>query len=128
MRYIMLIYSSSPERELSERHYEPHWALMAEASKTGALVAAEPLPPTSVTKTVRPNTLITDGPFVETKEQLAGYYIFDCRSQDEALMWAQKIFTACGNASAVEVRPLPGVPERPKADVQKVSKGPTLRL
>jgi len=123
VRYIMLIYSSSPERDLSERHYEPHWALMEEAGKTGALVAAEPLPPTSVTRTVRPNAMITDGPFVETKEQLAGYYIFDCRSQNEALMWAQKIFAACGDASAVEVRPLPGIPERPKVEAADARAG-----
>jgi hypothetical protein len=45
MRYIMLIYSQSPERELSERNYNAHWALMEEAGAKGALVAAEPLPP-----------------------------------------------------------------------------------
>ena len=115
MRYIMLIYSSAPERELSERSYNAHWTLMEEAEKKGAFVAAEPLPPTAVTRTVRPGesgAMITDGPFAETKEQLAGFYIFDCQSEDEALEWAQKILPACTSASAVEVRPLPGVPAR----------------
>jgi len=123
MRYIMLIYSPSPERELGERNYHAHWALMEEAGKAGVFVAAEPLPPASVTKTVRPNAMITDGPFAETKEQLAGYYIFDCRDEDEALRWAQKIIPACTSATAVEVRPLPGVPERPAAESATVNAG-----
>jgi hypothetical protein len=122
MRYIMLIYSQSPERELSERSYNGHWALMEEARKKGALVAAEPLPPGSITRTVRPgpgNAVITDGPFAETKEQLAGFYIFDCHSENEALEWAQKILPACTNASAIEVRPLPGVPARPHSRTEQ---------
>jgi len=121
MRYLMLIYSSSAERDLGERDYHPHWALMEEAAAAGAFVAAEPLPPTSVTRTVRPNAMITDGPFVETKEQLAGYYIFDCRSEDEALRWALRLMSACTTASAVEVRPLPGIPERPKVEPATVA-------
>jgi hypothetical protein len=51
--------------------------------------------------------LLTDGPFAETKEQLAGYYILDCKDLDEALEWAAKILTACqGAAGYVEVRPI----------------------
>lgn len=48
-----------------------------------------------------------DGPFAETKEQLAGYYILDCQDLDEALKWAAKIPTSCaGAAGYVEVRPI----------------------
>ncbi len=51
--------------------------------------------------------LVTDGPFAETKEQLAGYYILDCKDLDEALEWAAKIPISCGGASGcVEVRPI----------------------
>jgi hypothetical protein len=51
--------------------------------------------------------LITDGPFAETKEQLAGYYILECENLDEALAWAAKIPTGCkGGLGCVEVRPL----------------------
>ena len=115
MRYIMLIYSQSPERELSERNYDAHWALMEEAKAKGAFVAAEPLPPRSITRTLRPgpgNAVITDGPFAETKEQLAGFYILECRDENEALEWAQKILPACSNVAAIEVQPLPGVPAK----------------
>jgi hypothetical protein len=126
MRYIMLIYSQSPERELGERNYNSHWSLMEEAREKGAFVAAEPLPPSSITRTVRPgqgNVSITDGPFAETKEQLAGFYIFDCQSEDEALGWSQKILRACTNAAAIEVRPLPGVPAPPGSLTEHARRG-----
>lgn len=117
MRYILLIYSQSPGRDLSERDYSAHWAVMgeAEAARKGSVVAAEPLPPASAAKIVRNEQgkrLITDGPFAETKEQLAGFYIFDCETQDEALQWAERILPACSNAVAIEVRQMPGLPER----------------
>ena len=57
---------------------------------------AEPLPPRSITRTVRPgpgNAIITDGPFAETKEQLAGFYIFDCQSECPIEHW-QDVFLA----------------------------------
>jgi hypothetical protein len=55
--------------------------------------------------------IITDGPFAETKEQLAGYYILDCKDLDEAVGWAAKIPTACGGLQGcVEIRPLQAVP------------------
>jgi hypothetical protein len=57
--------------------------------------------------------LIMDGPFAETKEQLAGYYMLECRDLDEALDWAARIPTTCkGGSGCIEVRPLPGVPVR----------------
>jgi hypothetical protein len=124
MRYIMLIYSES-QRELCERDYNPHWALMEEAGKKGAFVAAEPLPPGSATRTVRPgpgSAIITDGPFAETKEQLAGFYIFDCESENEAMEWGRKILRACTNAAAIEVRPLPGVPAPPESVTEHAGK------
>jgi hypothetical protein len=61
--------------------------------------------------------MITDGPFAETKEQLAGYYILDCENLDEAIEWAAKIPTACkGGEGCIEIRPLPGLPSRPPAN------------
>ena len=51
--------------------------------------------------------LVVDGPFAETKEQLAGYYILECRDLDEAIDWAEKIPTACaGGVGSVEIRPM----------------------
>jgi hypothetical protein len=89
---------------------------MDETNRRGIFKAAEPLQPTSTATTVRVQNgkvLITDGPFAETKEQLAGYYILDCKDLDEALEWAAKIPTVCGGGSgSVEVRPIREMPPR----------------
>jgi hypothetical protein len=116
MRYMMLIYSKEQSGGTHERNYLGHRAVMEDAARKGILVAAEPLAPTSTATTVRvenSKALITDGPFAETKEQLAGYYILDCQNLDEAIEWAARIPTACkGGEGCVEIRPLPGIPGR----------------
>ncbi len=115
MRYMLLIYSNenstdaaSPEEQ--DRIRAGHAGVIGETSGRGIFRAAEPLQPTSTATTVRiqdGKALITDGPFAETKEQLAGYYILDCRDLDEALEWAARIPTACaGGTGCVEVRPI----------------------
>jgi hypothetical protein len=117
MRYMMLIYSKEspdglgPEESLELR--AAHRAAMQEAADKGVLRGAEPLAPTSTATTVRVRNgdiLVTDGPFAETKEQLAGYYIIECANLDEAIEWASKIPTACkGGEGSIEIRPMPGV-------------------
>jgi hypothetical protein len=113
MRYMMLIYSRESEepmpREEDRQIREGHRVVMEEAARLGILHAAEPLAPTALATTVRNENgkvTITDGPFAETKEQLAGYYILDCKDLDEALEWASRIPTGCaGRTGCVEVRP-----------------------
>jgi len=112
MRYMMLIYSKG-QPDITDRNYAGHRALIQEAQRKGVFVAAEPLAPTSTATTVRVENgkpLLTDGPFAETKEQLAGYYILDCENLDEAIEWAAKIPTACSGSQGVEIRPMPGMP------------------
>jgi hypothetical protein len=115
MRYMLLVYSNensmeaaSPEERAAIR--AGHAAVIGEASQRGILRGAEPLEPTSTATTVRVQqrkVLVTDGPFAETKEQLAGYYILDCKDLDEALEWAARIPTACaGGSGCIEVRPI----------------------
>lgn len=123
MRYMLLIYSkelSGTTPDLRERNYKGHLAVMEDAARKGVFVAAEPLSPTSTATTVRVEggkALVTDGPFAETKEQLAGYYILDCPNLDEAIEWAARIPTACkGGDGCVEIRPLPGIPQRPELE------------
>jgi len=125
MRYMLLVYSKESEMEQlspeeDRRIRAGHWAVMDETAKQQVFRAAEPLKPTSTATTVRLQNgkpLITDGPFAETKEQLAGYYILDCKDLDEAILWAAKIPTACqGSAGCIEIRPIipipqPGTPE-----------------
>jgi hypothetical protein len=49
--------------------------------------------------------VLTDGPFVETKEQLGGFYVLECKDLDEALDWAEKCPAAAGGGT-IEVRPV----------------------
>jgi len=90
-------------------------AVQQETQRRGIFRAADPLKYTSTATTVRMKegkTLVTDGPFAETKEQLGGYYILDCADLDEALEWAAKIPTGCGGANGcVEVRPIHEFPK-----------------
>ena len=118
MRYIMLIYSQEDEAATPEglsATAAAHRKVMDETNRRGVFRAADPLEPSGTATTVRVQDgeiLITDGPFAETKEQLAGYYILDCQDLDEALAWAGKIPTAChGAAGCVEVRPIREIPK-----------------
>ena len=113
MRYMLLIYSAetavhSPEQ--NQQSMEQHYRVMEEATRKGFLLGAEPLAPTSSATTLRQRDgrkVITDGPFAETKEQLAGYYLLDCPNLDDALEIARQIPTDClGDAGCIEVRPL----------------------
>ena len=75
--------------------------------KQGRLLAAEPLFPAKTARTVRireGRVSITDGPFAETKEQLAGFYLIDAATHDEALQIAATIPPA--RTGSIEVRPV----------------------
>ena len=119
MRYMFLIYSRETDiARLSAAAMDElrsaHRAVMDETRAKGIFHGAEPLHPTATATTVRMDggkPLVTDGPFAEAKEQVAGYYIFDCATRDEALRWAERLQGACRNASGVEVREMPGMPE-----------------
>ena len=113
MRYMLLIYSREGEMSTEEEKAVAmtHHQVMNEAAQRGIFHGAEPLQPTTTATTVRRRdggqVLVTDGPFAETKEQLAGYYILDCENLEEAIEWASKIPTACcGREGSVEIRPI----------------------
>ena len=112
MQYLCLIYDD-----------ENAWASMAEDERnavfgeynaftesikgSGNYVAGDALQPTSTATTVRirdGETLVTDGPFAETKEQLGGYYLIDAKDVDEALKIAERIPSA--RYGSIEVRPV----------------------
>jgi hypothetical protein len=82
-------------------------AYTTELIDAGVLLGGEGLQPSSTATTVKlPESgepIVSDGPFAETKEQLGGYYLIDCKVLDEALAWAKKIPWPGG---AVEVRPV----------------------
>jgi hypothetical protein len=123
MRYMMLIYTkegdlSQMSPEAAQKIREAHAAVMRETRERGMLVAVNGLGRTNTATTVRLQAgqlLATDGPFAETKEQLAGYYVLDCVDLNEAIYWAGRIPSTCGGAQgSVEIRELvefEGVPE-----------------
>jgi len=87
---------------------------MGELQEAGALVdMGARLGPSAAARTLRygenGEAVVTDGPFAETKEQLAGYMVLECEELDEAVAWAQKLPVG-GAATAVEVRPIPDMP------------------
>lgn len=81
--------------------------LMEEISGSGELISAEALPPPALTRTVRVRSrsrIVTDGPFAESKEQLAGFFIVECSSIERAVELAARFPDA--RFGAVEVRPI----------------------
>ena len=105
MKYLCLVYL-----EGSKLHAVPDAECMNCGNALrdkGVLLSAEPLYPVETAKTLRirnGKTLITDGPFTETKEQLAGFYLIDAPNHDEALKIAAKIPPA--REGSIEVRPV----------------------
>ena len=118
MQYMLLIYHD--EQALSETDREECYTeslqLAHELNQSGRYVAASPLHPTSTATSVRVRDgkrLVTDGPFAETREQFAGYFVIEARDLDEALGIAARIPIA--RLGTVEVRPvfeLEGLPAK----------------
>ena len=112
MRYLLMICSDEkqigamPENEGSHILAE-YGQFMEEMGKRGVLQGGERLQPTptAVTVQVRNGSVLTsDGPFAETKEQLGGYFVVDCKDRDEAIEIAAKIPGA--RLGTIEVRPI----------------------
>jgi hypothetical protein len=120
MKYMMLIYRNEHDLDAStpdetQRTVAAVWDVIDEAKRRGVLVGVSPLEHISSATTIRHNgdkVLVSDGPFAETKEQLAGYYIFECKDLDEAIAWATKIPICGGDKGCIEIRPLRDLPAR----------------
>ena len=110
MQYLLMIYqreegapavseAGAPSREEYERFNETYGA-------RDLLRGGAELQPTSTATTVRVrdgNVLLTDGPFAETKEQLAGYYVIECETLDDAIEIAAAVPGA--RHGTIEIRP-----------------------
>jgi len=113
MKYILLIYGSekawaSLSQEEMEKVYAGHRAYSEEMEKAGVIRGGSELKPVSEATSVRfsrdGKTSVVDGPFAETKEQLAGYYLIETENLDQALQWARRMPGMI--EGTVEVRPL----------------------
>jgi hypothetical protein len=110
MRYALLV-AVDEKVELSEEDVERRWAefmdFQNEMQARGVLVSRERLQPTSLSTTVRAHDeglVVADGPFAETKEQIAGFYIIECEDLDEAIEIASR--NPGARYGTIEVRPV----------------------
>jgi hypothetical protein len=112
MKYLLTLYGD--ESRFADRTPEQRragmqqWdAFTSEAMDAGVHLGGEGLQPSATATTIKlqesGDHIVSDGPFAETKEQLGGYYLLDCRDLDEAIGWAKKIPMPGGN---VEIRPV----------------------
>jgi hypothetical protein len=112
MKYMCLIYGVEADHPQAgtpemDRLMQGYMAFTKDIREKNIMVAGDPLEPVATATTVRlrgGKIETTDGPFAETKEQLGGYYILDCKDLDEALAYAAKIPTAA--SGSIEVRPI----------------------
>jgi hypothetical protein len=112
MKYMLTLFhdeSRLPERTPDQQaEVMKAWDAYTQATiDAGVHLGGEGLQPSATATTVRiqasGDPIVSDGPFAETKEQLGGYYLLDCKDLDDALAWAKRIPMPGGT---VEVRPV----------------------
>ncbi len=112
MQYMLLIYNAEdngpqPGTEEFGPYMQGYIDFTNDVRDAGKLMSGDALQPVATSSTVSVRggkTEVVDGPFAETKEQLGGFYILDCKDLDEALHYAAKIPDAA--YGRVEVRPV----------------------
>jgi hypothetical protein len=112
MKYMLLIHSGGAVRDridnLSEEEQEQLIDEYLSIARTPGVFGANQLHPADTATTVRVEggrTLMTDGPFIEMKEALGGYYLYEADNLDAAITFAARI-PAARMGGAVEVRPV----------------------
>ena len=114
MKYLLLVYGE--EAKMREVDDLSCLAFDKSVRDSGHCVASEALQPVATATTVRVRngkTSITDGPFAETKECLAGFYMVEARDLNEAIQIASRIPPA--QIGSIEVRPIRPIREAPNA-------------
>jgi hypothetical protein len=132
MKYMLLIIGD--ETAFEERSPEDAAAQMKlwdaytqELVEAGALVSGEGLQPSTTATTLRLDDgerILTDGPFAETKEQILGFYVVDCRDLDEAIGWAEKLPSSQYGAKT-EIRPVMDYEAAGAGDPTQAAQGAT---
>jgi hypothetical protein len=120
MKYLCLVYSEEEKlHSLPESPKDEECLAYDEALRmSGHCIASEALQPVQAATTVRVRNgkvAITDGPFAETKEQLAGFYLIEARDLNEAIQLAAKIPPA--RVGSIEVRPIRPIREMAQAEI-----------
>ena len=111
MQYALLIYGDEtkwdPESEAGAKSMEDYGTFTEDIQQRGLMVGGEALHPTEAATTVRVRdgeTMVSDGPFAETKEQLGGFYLIEAADLDEAIGVAEKLPGSWDGS--VEIRPV----------------------
>lgn len=107
MKYMLLIYGDESQDSNDPADLQKWFDVTEKMGKAGVMLAGDALLPTTSATTLRirnGETVTTDGPFAETREQLGGYYLLECDDLDQALEWAAKLPNA--PTGSVEVRPV----------------------
>lgn len=118
MKYLLLIYMD--ENAMSDTEREHCYVKSAQVAQDlhakGQFVASAPLHPVATATSVRVRegkSLVTDGPFAETREQLGGFYLVNAQDLDEAIAIANRIPGA--RVGTVEIRPVLEIAGLPKS-------------
>jgi hypothetical protein len=112
MKYLCLIYDDEKQwqkfpKDVQDRYMGEYGAFTESIKKSGQLVGANQLQPTHTATVVRSRNgkvSTTDGPFMETKEQLGGYYLIEAKDLNDAIQVASRIPSA--KVGSIEVRPI----------------------
>ena len=123
MKYLCLVYG---EERAFENVPDAHCVAYDESIRdSGHCIASEALQPVSTATTVRVRNgkvSVTDGPFAETKEFLAGFYLIEARDLNEAIQLASRIPPA--QVGSIEVRPVRPIRETVRAEkAEKAASG-----
>jgi len=139
MRFMMLmiprVYQpDAPAGEKAGEGFAPDAEIVAqmtkyneELAKAGALIALDGLQPSSKGARISftgGKRIVTDGPFIETKEVVGGYWMIQVNSKEEAIEWARRC--PAGDGDVIEVRQVFEMSDFP-ADVQRAADNPTVR-
>jgi hypothetical protein len=112
MKYLCLIYDDEKQwqkfpKDVQDKYMEEYMAFGDSIKKSGQYVGANQLHPSHTATIVRSRNgkvSTTDGPFVETKEQLGGYYLIEAKDLNDAIQVASRIPSA--RSGSIEVRPI----------------------
>jgi hypothetical protein len=114
MQYLLITYSDETfsDAPAMQEISAAHMRLGAELQEKGAMVGGNRLRPSNTATTIKTTggaESLHDGPYAETREQLAGYYLIEAADLDAAIAWGKKI--PGGPNYAVEVRPIWPIPQ-----------------
>ena len=129
MKYLCLVYGEEQKmREVDDMHC---LAFDQSVRQSGQCIASEALQPVATATTVRVRDgerMLTDGPFTETKELVAGYTVIEVKSREEAIAWTKRFPNPSNDGGEAEIEVRPFIPLDDFGDGPGVQKAKQLKL